>query len=64
MIYVICYTMLNWCITHRCLYAQYLVQISGVGIWVRIGPHAKEIIAGDNSVIDNNALGRSYCNEL
>ena len=36
--------------------------ISGLGIWARIGLYASEIIARDNSIIDNNASGRSYCN--
>ena len=38
--------------------------INGLGIWARIQPYANEIIARDNSIIDNNALGRSYYNEL
>ena len=50
-------------ILHKGVYIHNIEYcISGLGIWARIGPYANEIIAWDNSVIDNNALGRSYCN--
>ena len=56
-------TLYGFDILHKGVYIHNIdYYISGLGIWARIGLYANEIIARDNSIIDNDASRRSYCN--